>query len=1027
MTHVSTLVLEFIGPYARLVMFVVFSFLGVMASFILSEVFEEKFYNEAGLFPIKTGEYQYVHLANIVVTLIQIFACIMCATKVIQVPHETYVKPKTLADKYIWSTHEAVFLLIAAGVNSNALAEKFFNNKFFVVIANDAADAGGGIEFLNSEDFHNVLKFGMIYSRLFCLVLGLLFIMYNLTLGGKNQYLTQPPSDPLEWVGLITASAMFITQGVYSLTHFIELWPDTLIAIVKEVDTQEIIKERHLEFVSENLSEISLSVVGLVLTGYSSATDNVRNSLACTFFFNTVFLGFYGSFFAVRTAFATHVIKNEANTSWVPMSMFIIALVVGLAADAIIYRKSIKAAAKDHVVLLYNALGANYTLVSFMWKLSIAGGLCALFMAVFSTQAQWFTFDIGAGRIPKDVAHLTADIVNDINELGAKGLHVVRSLDPCSWDASKHEETEGMGKDVSYTYENTTYGKRPFTKPSAFSMQDADISSSDCQCKGGGHCSCDYINKVKGTINKKRSDRQTLAKNQLQDVIDGYGNDFKKWGEDSSYLESLEECHSTECDIVLGIAIASETAILAGDALSFLPFVGEAVDTAAWFGQMANRIGHNVVKYATKAAKMVQGLGKRITQLEPLINLLVTLEKKTFQERYQMSLDLLMVYVPLFVNGALCFMIGFWRRENVHKVFQTYGVIVTFYIPLVLLNLTMVGLMYVFPYVIEDACRLVPSSLLVIKPKEHAGFSLLRNAYVLSAISTFLLLLSSLLDDAYYLREKAGTLRKAIKQMIFNRPEGSNADTDGKKPARDWIDMGWFQAFVISAAVPVFFILSYHYNWSFVDMQYGPSGPLLKVVNSFHSHTNILQDVQNHHSYVKENSLCGLIGEAVSSVVKFTVKELDVIVEGVASKAAGFVDSVFHFSEIISGFEVLGKKSFDVLDDTWALVEKAVTLIIPLVCSIIMLIMAFVMPRLTTGKEEVERTAKQLILIGVYYNVAMLVMMQQLFATISNLKLHVFYFEFKSGTLVAVGFIATALNAMSLFSLFVNKIYKVES
>ena len=351
MAHITTLLFEFIGPYARLLMFTMFSFLGIMASFIMSEVFEEKFYNEAGLFPINTGKFEYVHIANIVTNMIQIFACIMCATRVIQVPHATYVKPKTLADKYIWATHEAVLLIIASGVNSNALSEKFFNNNFFVVIVNDAADKGGGAEFLNSDNFHNLLKFIMIYSRFACLALGWSFFMYNLIIGGRNQYIDQPPSDPLEWVGLITTSMMFITHGVYSITHFVELWPESLLAVVKSVDTKEIIKERHLEFVSENLSEISLAVVGFILTWFSSKSDNKRNSLSGTFLFNTMFLGFYGSFYAVRTAFATHVIKNNANTAWVPMAVFIVAIVVGLATHAIIYRGNVKSSLNDHVML----------------------------------------------------------------------------------------------------------------------------------------------------------------------------------------------------------------------------------------------------------------------------------------------------------------------------------------------------------------------------------------------------------------------------------------------------------------------------------------------------------------------------------------------------------------------------------------------------------------------------------------------------------------------------------------------------
>lgn len=1019
----SSVVLEFIGPYARLVMFATFTFMGTMASFVLSEVFNEKFYTEAGLFPIKTGQFEYVHVANIVKNLVQIFACILCATKVLQVPHETYVKPKTFADKYIWSTHEAVFLVIASGVNSNALAERFFTNDFFIAVSNDSG--GNGIAFLSNEGVHDALRFGMIYSRLAFLTLGTAMFCFNL-LFSKNKYFEQPPRDPMEITSIVVNVGMFVTHLVYGAIHFTELWPDSLIPLVKNIDTHEIIRERHLEFVSENLSEIALALFGIALSLYSCTPEDTRNSLAVTTVFNTVFLGFYGSFYAITTAFSTSYVKNEANTSWVSLAVFILAIAVTFTTDAIAYRQTVKKTVSDKFVLFYNALGANYTIVSFLWKLSIAGGLAALFMALFSTQAQWFTFSVSAGDIPKEVAHLTADAIHGIESLGHKGFTVVKHLDPCSW--TTHDGPSGATNEhVEYTYEGTPYSKRPFTRRSAFSIKDADIQSADCSCKNGAkHCSCDYVNGIKSKITDKRVEQKNFAKNNLQSKLDAYNGDFKQWTEDSDYLDSLKQCHQTECDIVLGIAIASEAAIFAGDMFSFLPFVGEAVDTAAWFAQMGNRVGHNIVMYAIRAAKMVQGLSKRIVQMEPLVELLASLAGESFDKKYQMSLDLLVIYVPLFVTGATCFLIGFWRRENVHKVFQTYGVVLTFYIPLLLLNLTMVGLMFLFPYVIEDACKIIPGILMTVKPTEHVGFSLLRNAYIVSTISTFMLLVSALLDDAYFLRKKAGVLRKALRSVV-TKVENSAAGPSAAPPRKWQVDMGWLQAFFISIAVPVLFVLSYHYNWSFVDMRYGPSGPLLKLTNSFHAHTNLVQDLQSHQQYRSENGLCGLIGKAVESAIKLVVKELDVLVDEVFQNTTAFVDSVIHFSGIISTFENAGKKAFNVLDGTWTLVEKAVTLIIPLSCSLLMLVMAIILPQIKHGRDEVEAIAKQAIAVGIYYNIAMLVMMQQLFATISNLDLFVFYFEMKSGPLVMVGFIATGLIATSLFSLFVNKIYKAET
>jgi hypothetical protein len=488
----------------------------------------------------------------------------------------------------------------------------------------------------------------------------------------------------------------------------------------------------------------------------------------------------------------------------------------------------------------------------------------------------------------------------------------------------------------------------------------------------------------------------------------------------------MKQCHSTECEIVLGVAIAAEASLLAGDAFSWIPGVGGAVDTAAWFAQMGNRIGHNVITFTLRVAKMLSGLVNKLKFLKPLVTLLSDLAGLNFVVSYRMSLDMLLVYVPIIINGFLCILIGFWRRENVHKIFQTYSVIITFYVPLMALNVSMVGLMYLFPVVVSQVCNIIPKSVMIVTSHEHVGFTLLRTAYIISTVGTFVLLLSSLMDDAYYMRRKVKVIRD-----FFRLPFKKKADNGD--PAKtgfavdDYVNNGWFQAFFISSPIFILFAMSYHYDWEFVNVEYGPSGQLLKVVNAFHGHTNLLRDVKSHNEWVDENSLCGLIGKAVDAAIHEVIKVLGTIGKDLEISLEKFLDSVFDFSHIISTFENTGKKAVDILEDTWNVAEKTLVLIVPVGITIMLFIMSILLPHVKKeNKSEIKKIATQIAMIGIYYNIALIVMMQQLFSTISNMKLHVFYFQFTAGPLVAIGFIASALNAMSVFSLFVEKIYKTE-
>jgi hypothetical protein len=1007
-------------------MFALFTFMGAMGTFILSDTYNEKHYSEAGLATVPTDGYGYVHIANSIITTTQVIACIMCALKVIHVPYTVdRGRPTrdTWTDRYIWATHEAVFLLIAAGVNSNALAEKFFESNFFVSIYDDNDSS---INFIDNGQFHDILRQAMIYCRFSFCGMAWFFIIVNLFVTGKNMNWAQSPlHDVYELVSLAAVSSVFVTQMVYSVDHIVELYPETLIARYPSTDTPELIKERHLEFISENISELSLSLIGLIITWYSAEGTDQQNSLATTEVFNTFFLGFYGALHAVRSAFSVHFIEGDVNTAWVPLAVFIVGASISMGTRAISYRRDAKAIIAEQVVIFYRALGANYSPVSILWKLSLAGGIAALFVAGFSTQAQWFTFTFKAGSIPLGVSHLTGEIVAKVEEVGHSAFSMIGDLDPCKWTVGKHGDH--INANVDYTDSTGPYNARYKTRPSSFALKDVDPSKLNCECKkNSAHCSCDAINDIKQKIGDKTKDKHDFSRENVEPEYASFNDNFKNWGDNSTYLASLKTCHSTECDIVLGVAIAAETAIFAADSLSFLPFVGEVVDTAAWFAQMGNRMAHNIITYSLKLAKLLQGFAKRLEHFKPLVKLLTDIEKTKFKESFRMSMDLLLVYLPLVVNGALCILIAFWRRENVHKMFQTYGVIVTFYIPLTILNATMYGLMLLFPYVIDDVVGEIPSSLFVVTATEHVGFTLLRKAYLMATIASFMLFVASLLDDAYYLRKKVGSLRNAIREIIRGKPVSTTA-VGGLPYPTTTHDNGWIQATTICMVIPVLFTLSYHYEYSFVDIRYGPAGPLLKLTNSFHAHTNMVQDTHAHSAFVDENSLCGLIGKVVGKAISAVITDLNAVVLDLGHRLGEFTESVVHFSSLISTFEKVGTSTINVLEGTWKIAEKTIVLLIPMAVSVLITATAFVLPHVSeSAKDEIEKTVKQLTLLGIYYNISMMVMMQQLFSTISNLKLHVFYFRFEPGPLVAIGYIATALNALALFSLYVNKIYKAK-
>lgn len=1010
-------IIKSLSPYFRIVIFFTFTTLGLTAASTFGNVLEEKHYTDGGLKKISTEGYELIHIVNIVIALFQFLTCFYVGMKMVHVPHQPYKKDVSFIDKYIFDTHESVFLLIAAGINSNLLAENLLNNNLFQSIYKDSTDDA----IMTDERFHITIKYFFIVVRFFLLTLGLCYITFNLVVKGNNRLLRDRPKG-IEWAIHIIPSFLFASHIYYGIVHFVELHPQSLEKFYFD-ELPEVVRNRHLEFVLENVGDLFLSVVGFALVWiYDIGT---RNHLASTILFNTIIMGCYGTCIAAKNAYSVHVLHGDDNLYYAPFILYAATIVGVIIINSIKYN-SIKQSIIDYLKTFYIAMGGNIAPKELLWKIGITMVIAGMFLAGISTQAQWFTFDIKPGSLPNETYHVLDTTVDHLEGMGNKVFSTIKDLDPCRWGHSDHQPAATVKEEVSYNYD-------PFETPSGidrteFSIKNYDISEMNCECNdhvtNKEACPCKYINKIKDkNVTSSRSKQQDIfTSSEIGKVHNDYNN-FADMVDTSNYVDSMKECHSVECDVVLGVAIAAEVSLYAGDALSWIPFLGGAIDTAAWFAEVGNRVGHNIVKYAIKAGRWLSGLAKKITYFEPLIFLLKDLSELKFKVSYHFNMDILLVYAPLILSGFSGILIGFWRRENVHKAFQSFSIVVSFFVPLMILNFTMVGLMYLFPLIVDGICKEIPSFVMVVTPTEHIGFTLLRSAYLVTSLGTFILVISSLLDDAYIMRKKAFSLRQFFKHPFKRNSQVSSTGFDIK----DHIDSGWWQAFIISLPVFIIFAYAYRNDIKFLNYQYGPSGPLLKAVNAFHGHPNMLKESTHIDDWVNENSLCGIVGKAIDSIIGTIVSEVKDITTTVLESLETFADSIIHFSSIITNFEDEGKKIINVIDNAWGVAEKTLVLIVPVLSSIIFFAVASTLPRTDPDhKEEAVRTVEQLLLIGIYYNVALMVMMHQLFSTISNMNLHVFYFEFKAGPLMPLGFIATGLNALSLFALYVEKIYKTE-
>ncbi|GBG35127.1 Hypothetical Protein FCC1311_113502 [Hondaea fermentalgiana] len=355
--------------------------------------------------------------------------------------------------------------------------------------------------------------------------------------------------------GIITAS--FVTMHPHRLSE----------AMSDRIDASTL-RDRHTEFILDACIDWSLSLIAVALAFVSSPTMDAgnpradNNRFAGIFVFNNVFLGTYGSAVATRMDFAL----QNANLSHASTGGEIVPLVVLvplLAASAFVEALQRSLSHETGAALAkiaFRSAGGTRGPIIILWRVAIAAGVVSGVIACFSASSPWFIITVEAGTIPKEIGIHAENVEGLISELGHNALGVVKKMDPCRCEM-------------------------------------------DCKCRAAGACNCETMHAARAHVATKRQDKVDFAATSNISYVHDEVTHSDQITEDVMYDVAIKKCHAMECDIVLGVAVAAESSILASETVWLIPGLEDAISTAAWFGQLVNRVGHGVLKHGYGLAK----------------------------------------------------------------------------------------------------------------------------------------------------------------------------------------------------------------------------------------------------------------------------------------------------------------------------------------------------------------------------------------------------------------------------------------
>ena len=1020
----------------RLFLFFLAGSLGAINLYSIERIFDNYYITEDGFLKMENVP-TFFYLIEFVVYFMRTLFCFLVLIRLIQVPTKAPNKEQQdIDDGYIWCTALAI-LMLSLGTNTD-------HDIGFETYLGSNSDTPHHHGFnLASRGAHTTARVISVVAKLICIIWGITQVIINTAKPGTFKF----NRGYIPWhrwlMGLMDCS-VFMVGNAYVIYNVYEMHPSSL--KMKDSKVGEFLSTWNIEFYLFQFTEFALGSIGVAITFYSyfmyDAKASDKTVIAFSHGYRVLILGLYTSSSATWHAHSMEIYKNGKpdNVTIFAASPFVYFVIVSIITT--VYKFTTKEVVRNlkDAANIFALTGVRLFHLSssvLFWRLGHALCIFAMIHMLLLGFSEWVHVEVTPGTAvgTLDVAWT---LENDIVHAGEKAFDVLKGLDPCRWSIHDNDDATQLNEDITYSYsfpgpDNST------AKTKSFNIK--NVNKINCKCTEGQYCDCDTINAVKRNLTWSRSLKESFINSNDIAQIDDISK-LEEFTEDKTYAEKLQRCHSIECDIVLGTAIAAETALLGSDFLSIFGPDGGSLADAAWFAQQANRIGHNVIKYGIKLAKTVTGLVKRVRQMKPMIETFKFLAGLDTVVHFSPDIGQIFLALPVVLLGLFSIATSLVKRENVNTVVTELALVTKSYIPLTLVSWSMTGLVYAIPPLVERIIKAIPKAIIQSKIKETYSLTLLRYVFVISAVGATFIMLSSALASFSKLRQSGNKFLKLMRKPLNNffgrgSTRGSaevNADGVQKvsflgrvRATLALADSAWMQAFLISAVVFVIMGYAIINNYYLLGFHYGPTNRFISTLGSLRAHATL----HGHSSEVAEVSregLCGLIGKGVEAAIKESVKEMEKLFGDLESVLETFFGSIEEFLGLATLFDKFGKISMEIFDNSWLVIEFFIAFALPTFNTLIMLYVAFAKSHFERklkydDAEYVESFSKGIIEVLIYYNIILLVMVHQAYNMLGNVDFKLFFISMETGPLFPASAMCLLMNTLSILSLYIESIY----
>lgn len=960
-------------------------------------------------------------ILEIIVLVFRLFISLFLLFKFIQVPHEKDPNHKIqnkLDDSYRFTTLEALACLVVGTSGSITVSQMFHELDFLGTILESE-----GV--LQTSTYLRVLRMFYLCIILLLILIGACFAIYNVFHDIFAKQL-KSFSSKSEFAFFFAELIVYLVGWGFTIKNNVVFYS---IDIPNHHEHHEmhdyVVLEMTIHIIAEHA--LSFSLISLVCYHYLVDIPSESVKLADKYFFRSIFFGLYTSALASWREFEAN--KGEMNALvYIPIGVyFTIQLITIVKLNSDIFQDMFE------VWDLFALRVFNKKVSVAWWKLAIALGILGLVNGLIAIPVEWMTLSISPGTFPRNIEGVINTIEDDIENAGHIAFNAIKQLDPCRWSGPDDE------KDVNYSYE--VNGKN---KTRSYSFKATNVDNIQCKTKGTDHSTCKDIEDAQQRAQDKKMEKDRFVQDTEFAKFDEMTS-FNDMTSSSGYREKLESCHVIECDVVMATAVTSELALLSGDLLSFLPFVGESVDTAAYFAQQANRIGHTIIKWGISLAKFIYNMRYRLKQWTPMITIFKKLASYSEKVAYAPGAATMIIFAPLLTNGFFCVLAGAWKRNGIQNSVKEFTFLIYYFFPNFLANTLMFTLSYIFPILLEAISGQVPKTILEVSVKEEYGMFLIRAAFLFGTLSSLLLLFSLTLHlieslEKTLTRILSATLRpfRNLYTRIFTDYSKVGVIQNSRATLVEntccgldkYIDSAWLQSFLINLIAISLCVFSLTMDYEAINFVLTPTSGFLKILGSIKEHTEFLI----HSGDVKEvstSNLCGIIGQATKSVVYEVANLVVKTFENLIISLEKFTDGILHFTILVDVFEDVGHIILNVFDSTWRFAENTFFLIVPIVNTILS-IFGGVVKGYYNRRQDLKDEGKlitnaivNLQLILCFYNIIAIILIMQLASSMGYINLILFNFKFDAGNLLYVSLYATIINIISIGSIIIENIYSL--